>query len=76
MFVFVFVLFQVAEDNIPMKFGERSINCRIQKHHIQDLFKNSLSNTYFCICGTKSFDKDMINHLNGLNIQKDNFFKF
>ena len=34
------------------------------------------SKTYFCICGTKPFDKDMIKLLKTLEFTEDSYHKF
>ena len=36
----------------------------------------SVNNTFVLICGTKSFDKDMINFLKKIGFSDDRYYKF
>lgn len=65
------------KDFSKRKYIEEMVGGRVSKSTVTDeLAKGPLESTLVLICGTKSFDKDMVNAAKDANIPDKNIFKF
>ncbi|XP_068249077.1 NADH-cytochrome b5 reductase-like [Palaemon carinicauda] len=66
------------EDNLTQKkYNENIIGNKLSKTDVcQELKKGLVTATLVLICGTKSFDKDMINASLNADVPEENIFKF
>ena len=66
------------EDNLSLKkYKENVIGNRLTKDEVtKEIAKGPIASTLVLICGTKSFDKDMINASLNAGISEDKIFKF
>ncbi|KAG7156642.1 NADH-cytochrome b5 reductase-like [Homarus americanus] len=59
------------------RYREEAMDRRMAKDDIrQELVKGQVDSTLVLVCGTKSFDKDMVNAAKDANIPNQNIFKF
>lgn len=73
----VFHYLSEEEELSKRKYNENVINKRLSKDDVsKELIKGPIASTLVLICGTKSFDKDMINASKNANIDDENIFKF
>ncbi|KAK7083903.1 NADH-cytochrome b5 reductase-like [Halocaridina rubra] len=67
-----------CEDDLSQKkYNETVTNKRLTKDNVtKELLEGDVKSTLVLICGTKSFDKDMINAAKNANVDEENIFKF
>jgi len=74
------VLYVITEkceaDQSKVKYGEHVSYGRISQELVSREMPEPLRDIQVLICGTKSFDKDMINYLKALGYTSDMYFKF
>jgi cytochrome-b5 reductase len=66
----------LKKDKGLVKYGDEVEYGRIDKDILESELSGKTSNVRVLICGTKSFEKDMVKYLLSLGYQKDNLYKF
>ncbi|XP_033117097.1 NADH-cytochrome b5 reductase-like [Anneissia japonica] len=72
----IYVLSKDSKENVKARYGDQIRYTRLTKSILEKELTFDLSETYFVVCGTKSFDKDMIKYLKQLGINDEMYFKF
>ena len=74
----IIIFFQENDDNKShVRYGEKIHYGHIDKDVLSCHYPDpGRGDVLFLICGTKSFDKDMINHLGSLGYKSTMYYKF
>ena len=76
-FDLIWTSFQGSDsDQSKVKYGDRVSYGRINQELVSREMPGPSSDVQVLICGTKSFDKDMIKYLKVLGYTSDMYFKF
>ncbi len=59
-----------------MRYGDEIRFGRIDESMLREAVADRTEGTLVLICGTKSFDKDMINYAKRCGVPEGNYFKF
>lgn len=71
------ILFQEPSvDCQKYRYGDKIYRTRITEEVVQSVIDTNIQNTFVLICGTKSFEKDMIQFLSNLGLSAQRFHKF
>ncbi|KAK3609899.1 hypothetical protein CHS0354_036663 [Potamilus streckersoni] len=62
--------------NYKYKYGERIHLGRLDLSRLQEEMGKFVDNCFVLICGTQSFEEDMIRHVTNLKVPKSNIFNF
>ena len=62
--------------SVNIRYGDKIHYGRINETIIGERIGGNTSTTLILVCGTKSFDKDMINFVKRCGITEKNYFKF
>eukprot|EP00795_Rhopilema_esculentum_P004731 gene4731-21030_t len=66
----------LEDDQSCIRYGDVILNTRIDKDFLLNILPKASDRTKILICGTKSFDKDMINYALNIGYQLDEIFIF
>ena len=65
-----------ADSGVRRRYGDDVRYQRLDEVLLKDEYGEEHQDTFILICGTKSFDKDMVNYLRRLGVPETNYFRF
>ena len=65
-----------ADSGVRRRYGDDVRYQRLDEDLLKDELGEEHQDTFILICGTKSFDKDMVNYLRRLGVPEPNYFRF
>ena len=64
------------DENANIRYGDNIHYGRVNEDIVRERIGYKTDTTLVLICGTRSFDKDMINYVKRCGITEKNYFKF